>query len=71
MKRLPRIVYKDSGANWFVLSGYDGDNIYYVKEYVSANFISTLWVTYPARNKNDYEAVVARLSTSFSPVSER
>ena len=58
--------YQAQGSNWFVISGVKGDNIFYLKSFVTKSTISDLWIEYPAARKADYDAVVARVVKSFT-----
>jgi hypothetical protein len=59
--------YQSHGSNWFAISGVKGDNIFYVKSFVTRSTISHLWIEYPTALRADYDAVVARVAKSFTP----
>jgi hypothetical protein len=67
MKNLPKPTYQAEGDNWFVVSGISDGKIYYIKKYVTADYMSTLWIEYPEANKNLYDVTISRLSKSFTP----
>ena len=67
-----RTSYNATGKNWFVVSGHRAiggvDSIFYEKYIVSAasDTIHSLIVTYPAKLKARYDAIVDRLAASFA-----
>lgn len=57
-------IYPDAG--WFVISGYDGDDVYYQKHYNNSLCPSiSLVLRYPVSQREKYDALVTELSTSF------
>jgi len=61
------IIYRKKGENWFVLSGFKGSNIVYLKTFVGSGSINHLYIQYPVDRKNDYDGIVSHLSHSFKP----
>lgn len=61
------VTYRKKGDGWFVLSGYKGESILYVKRYVGTGAIYTLRMEYPSELKEDYDALVTEVVRSFSP----
>lgn len=61
------IVYERTRSDFLVLSGYRGDNIFYTKAVVSPDQrnICILLITYPRSVKEEFDAVVTRMSRSF------
>lgn len=59
------VTYKKSGANWFVLSGYKGNDILYIKAYIGKGSSNYLHLQYSKQLKRRYDAVVNRISRSF------
>ncbi len=59
------VTYKTSGKNWFVLSGYQGNNIIYIKAFVGKGSSNYLYLQYPSQLKQSYDAQVSRISRSF------
>ncbi len=57
--------YQAEGANWFVVSGNEGNNIYYLRKIVTSGVIATLWIEYPRTKKENYVPLVARVSRSL------
>jgi hypothetical protein len=66
-KDLEKITYQAKGKNWFVLSGYKGPDIVYLKTYVGEAAINHLYIKYPALKKEVYAETVTRISRSFKP----
>jgi hypothetical protein len=65
-----KIVYKVIDKDWFVLSGYHGDKVFYVKTLrnhsmdnngIDATFI----MTYPKSQKSTFDKITERISSSF------
>ena len=61
------ITYNHTSGNGFVLSGYAGGDIFYVRVELSAggNVINTLEVTYPRNWKRQLDPAITRISRSF------
>jgi hypothetical protein len=53
------------GKNWFVLSGYKGKNIIYLKAFLGTGSINHLYIEYPTHLKKKYDGMVAKISYSF------
>jgi hypothetical protein len=62
-----RVTYKANGDNWFVISGTKGDDIFYERHLLAGGGQLTegFVITYPARLKQKYDPIVARMSASF------
>ena len=65
-----KVVYKVIDKNWFVLSGYDGDKVFYIKTLrnymrddndIDATFI----MTYPRTENSTFDKITERISSSF------
>ncbi len=63
----PKPTYERAGTNWFVLSGYRGANIYYIKTFVTVDHITHLRIEYPTSSRDTYDKVTSRISSSFTP----
>jgi hypothetical protein len=63
------ITYERSKENWFVLSGHDGDRIYYQRTAIdgASSEVSTLFIDIPTEQKPFYQDIIARMSWSFRP----
>lgn len=63
------ITYERSKENWFVLSGHDGDRVYYQRTAISSasSEASTLFIDIPTEQKPFYQDIIARMSWSFRP----
>ncbi len=61
------IDYKVKKSNNYVVSGTDGDTMYYVREYVGTESINTLSITYPAYLEKSFDATVTLISNSLKP----
>lgn len=60
------ITYKTLGSNWFVISGYSGDNIFYQKSFVGDDE-NTFLIEYPQTQKEKYSDMTTYLEKSFKP----
>jgi hypothetical protein len=61
-----RIVYKRLAPNYFVVSSFKGDQIWYDRCNFSASFIHCVLINYPADEKRQWDGVVTRISHSLS-----
>jgi hypothetical protein len=67
LKSFKKVMYQSKGKNWFVLSGFQGLNVVYLKTFVGKGAINHLTITYPAARKAAYPETVTRISRSFKP----
>jgi len=67
LKSYPDATYHVKKSNFYVISGINGDNIYYVKEYVGSESINTMIIEYPKSKKKEFDAVVTTVANSFKP----
>ncbi|HPR90415.1 MAG TPA: hypothetical protein PLD93_03160, partial [Synergistaceae bacterium] len=61
------VTYRAKGKNWFVLSGYRGSDIVYLKLWVGPDAVNGLEMAYPSALKKEYDAVVTNIVRSFRP----
>jgi len=63
------LTYEPGGKTWFVLSGYEGDDIYYQKIMFSCggSVVTAFGLTYPTARRARYDPVVERMEDSFRP----
>lgn len=66
-KYFDRITYRAKDQNWYVLSGYKGQNILYLKTFVGNESINHLHIEYPASLKAKYDEIVTRIVRTFKP----
>ena len=61
------VTYQANGTDWFVVSGSRGDDIFYEKHLLShrGEMTEGLVISYPARLKETYDPIVARMAKSF------
>jgi hypothetical protein len=62
-----KITYRAKGKNWFILSGYKGSDVLYIKTYVGKGVINHLYIKYPSKRSGVYDEIVSRISRSFKP----
>lgn len=61
-----QIIYRARDENWYIVSGSDGDEVFYEKSLADAGVLKTFRMQYPASQKAYYDAVTAIMSASFS-----
>ena len=62
------IAYQKTGDNWFAVSFFDdNNNIVYHKTILQNGILSTVRLTYPASQKEKYDALVSRVVSTFVP----
>ena len=61
------VTYRRMKHNWFVLSGYSGKNILYIKTYIVHDTIYHLYIRYPKSLKKEYNTIVSKIAKSFKP----
>ena len=64
------VTYRRITPDWFVLSGYLADRIYYRRSFLARGgaVIATLWIEIPRALKPCLERAVATMSLSFRPI---
>jgi len=63
------VTYRKIKNNWYVLSGYKGNDILYIKTYMGKEIIYHLYMRYPVKLKKKYDKTVSKVSGSFKPDS--
>lgn len=65
------ITYQRVTPDWFVISGFIGDRIYYRRSLLArgGTVIATLWIEFPREFRSCLEAAVATMSLSFRPLT--
>ena len=68
-KRIGTITYKPNGDNWFALSGYKGERIFYRKVIMSCNgyVINSLHIEFPRDMRKLYDPIIEHLENHFRP----
>lgn len=61
------LTYKQSGKNWYALSGYKGDNVLYIKVYSGKGSFNCIIIEYPKGTKNENDQLVSHIVKSFKP----
>jgi hypothetical protein len=67
-KRNPpaHIVYKRITTNFFVVSSFKGDKIWYDRCNFSSRFINCVLLNYPANEKRQWDGIVTRISNTLA-----
>ncbi|HWL24239.1 MAG TPA: hypothetical protein VNR38_10915 [Ureibacillus sp.] len=64
------IAFQKTGDNWFAVSFFDANNnIVYHKAILKKGIISTVILTYPASQKEKYDALVSHVVNTFIPAN--
>lgn len=61
-----QIIYRARDESWYIVSGSEGEDIFYEKSLSDAGMLKTFRMQYPASQKAYYDAVTAIMSASFS-----
>jgi hypothetical protein len=63
------VTYQAEGADWFVISGTKGANIFYERHLLShaGQMTEDFAISYPSALKATYDPIVARMAKSFRP----
>lgn len=59
------VTYQTRGENWFVVSGYDGDMVFYTKKVFNNDKFKTLDIRYDRDLQPEFDAIVREISRSF------
>jgi hypothetical protein len=62
----PVITYKQSGKNWYVISGTSADKIFYQKTVKGKDVFATVMLTYPTDRKAEFDSDVGKIARSLS-----
>jgi len=65
-----RVTYKTQQDNWFVISGYQGGDVFYTKTFLYNNDILELRLNYDRSLQPEFDAIVSHISHSFMPVGD-
>lgn len=64
------IAFQKTGDNWFAVSFFDANNnIVYHKTILKKGIVSTVILTYPASQKEKYDALVSHVVNTFVPAN--
>jgi hypothetical protein len=68
-----QVTYQRRGDNWFVLSGFRGDAVFYEKYLLETNTgtIHTFSMEYPGERKNTYDTMLDQIENSFQRAIKR
>lgn len=63
------ITYSRTRGNWFVVSGFIGERIFYRRSFLSdrSRVIGNLWIEFPRHMRPCFEDAVSMMSLSFRP----
>lgn len=67
VKGFDKVTYQKKGKNWFVVSGYVGYTIKYIKCFLGKEQINTITLEYPIELKQKYDKTVSKVVSSFKP----
>ncbi|MGB4336313.1 MAG: hypothetical protein WBJ41_15850 [Chromatiaceae bacterium] len=60
-----KVTYKRQKNNWFVISGYIGNKIFYQKTLLSNDQFKTFYMEYPETQRHLYDHILGRMASSF------
>jgi len=65
------VTYQAHRDNWFVISGTDGDDLFYERHLLShrGEIVNSFVISYPAKLKQIYDPIVTRMAKSLRPGS--
>lgn len=66
IQNYPKPVYNVKSYNTFTLSGYNGDNIYYIHYILDHNVLYSVIFLYPTRNRGTCDPIVEKVDMSFN-----
>ncbi|WP_295391729.1 hypothetical protein [uncultured Thiodictyon sp.] len=61
------VTYKAMKRDWFVVSGVDGERVFYQKTILAGDQFFTFILEYPAGKKSIFDPIIKRVSASFKP----
>lgn len=61
------ITYSKLFSNYYVISGIDKGEVFYLKKYVGEICTNVIEMRYPKSYKSEYDDIVTRISNSFKP----
>ncbi|MBP0001662.1 MAG: hypothetical protein J7641_22180 [Cyanobacteria bacterium SID2] len=65
------ITYQIQHDNWFVISGYSNDLVFYQRTILEGNIIQTLTIEYNAALQPEFDDIVTEISRSFRSTNPR
>ena len=63
------VTFKAIKKNWFVVSGTEGDKVFYQKTYLSDDQFMSFRIHYPASQRAKWDPIVAHISKQFKVTS--
>lgn len=60
-----QVTYKHKGDNWYVVSGFSEEKVFYQKTIIVDGTIMTFYITYPSTKKKVWDPITATISKSF------
>ena len=67
ISKYDQVTYKVFKSDWFIISGYNKDKIFYLKSFVGNKSQYTVLLEYPTSEKIKYDDIVTIISKSFKP----
>ncbi len=64
-KSIRQVTYKVLKGNWFVVSGYEGDRVYYQKTIFSGGIFKTFRIEYDKSRADVFDKVTKKIAASF------
>ena len=64
---LDHITYRTKGHNWFVISGYKGQEVLYIKVFLGKGASNQVWIQHPKTLTQQFSAATSKIVASFKP----
>lgn len=61
------VAYKRLKDNWFVISGFQEGNVFYLKRFLVDNYLITFNFIYPETEKEKWDSVLTNMVEDFNP----
>ena len=61
------VTYKAMKRDWFVVSGFSGERVFYQKTILAGDQLFTFILEYPVGKKSIFDPIIKRVSLSFKP----
>ncbi len=60
-----RVTYRRQGSDWFVISGFSGQSIFYEKVILRADIVAGFVMTYPAAGRALFDQLLGSIAAGF------
>lgn len=67
LSEFTQVTYRKRSRNWFVISGFQGERVLFIKCFLGKGSINEIWIRYPKSESHSMAVVVNQLVKSFHP----